>query len=113
MTDDSTPSPAPAAPGPPAGSPSYAERLQLVDALQARAVRQPDPLQANLEVISGDLLRLLHRAWQDLAPELSAPGGAGPSARKLDLYLRLAKEASRMAMAGRQRCRHARTVDET
>lgn len=99
----------PARPAPVPGAPSHAERLQLVDALQKIALSHTDPLQANLDMIAGDLLRLLHHSWQGLAQELSRSGApAAPSARQVEQYLRISKEVSRITLAGRRHCRHPR-----
>ena len=53
-------------------------RLALIRAYQAHALRQPDPLAANLAVINGDLMELVYRLRQALDGSASGSPAAFP-----------------------------------
>lgn len=87
---------------PQASGPTWEERRALVRALQVRALDRADPLAANLEVISGDLLLVMHRAWQKLeAKLLDGAMSEGRFDREIENYRKLAREVTRSAQAVR------------
>ena len=53
-------------PTPADSNPPPDEREQLIGAYQAQALKQPDPLRANLGVLAGDLMVVAYRARQCL-----------------------------------------------
>lgn len=83
-------------------SPTWEERLKLVRTLQARALQRQDPFVANLEVISGDLMMIMYRAWEKMEAKLLG-GAASESlfAREVEAYRKLAREVTRSAQAAR------------
>jgi hypothetical protein len=101
---DPTRRPAAAAPPPPV--PTAEDRARLIQGLAARAFRRADPMQANLEALTADLMLLAHgltpRVQADLA-ELAAGGCPDRLARSPELYLKFARQIDRLAQAARQR----------
>ena len=88
--------------------PTREQRLALVRSFQARALRQAesDPLAANLQVISGDLMAFAHRLGEavqaNLAAALTSPDGYDRFARDAELYLKFARQLDRFAQIERQ-----------
>jgi hypothetical protein len=89
------------------GAPTREQRRALVRALQARAAGRPDPLAANLGVITADLIGIAH----DLAAAVQADLAQGPGpaegrqrlARDAELYLKFVRQIDRLAQLERQR----------
>jgi hypothetical protein len=103
MTDE--PPETPTDPSPPPG-PSPAQRARLARAYQAAACRRPDPLAANLGVLTGDLLVLAH-GFAEQVPAALAAAGPDPAAdprfaRTVELYLKLLRQVDRLAQADRR-----------
>lgn len=86
--------------------PTAEDRLRLVQALAARAFRLPDPMEANLEALTADLMLcaqgLAGRVQADLA---ALAGGGCPDqlGRTPELYLKFVRQIDRLAQAARQR----------
>jgi hypothetical protein len=87
-------------------APTQEERLTLIRCYQARALLRTDPLAANLDIISGDLMAFASR-MQELLQERQAQ--APSSAREYerfyrdaDMYLRVIRQIGRLAQIGRR-----------
>src|SRR4051794_31243939 len=90
--------------GPP---PSRQQRLALVRALQAQALRQEDALAANLGVLSADLMGFAHALAATVQAGL-AEGAASAEGRQrfgqdAELYLKFIRQIDRLAQLERQR----------
>ena len=89
-------------------SPTREQRLALVRAFQLKALRQAelDPLAANLQVISGDLMCLAHRLGEavqaNLAAALTSPESYDKFSREAELYLKFTRQLDRLAQIERQ-----------
>ena len=86
--------------------PSREQRMALVGALQAQALRRPDPLAANLGVIAGDLMGFAHGLAAAAQAGL-ADGAASAEARRsflhnLEVYLKVVRQIDRLAQLERQ-----------
>jgi hypothetical protein len=80
--------------------------MALVGALQAQALRRPDPLAANLGVIAGDLMGFAHGLAAAAQAGL-ADGAASAEARRsflhnLEVYLKVVRQIDRLAQLERQ-----------
>ena len=80
--------------------PTREDRTRLAEAYQARALRRPDLLAANLGVLAGDLLLLAHAVGDRArasAAGAAAPGGGPRLAPTAELFLRLVRQIDRLA----------------
>jgi hypothetical protein len=88
------------------GGPTEEERLALIHSLQAQALAQPDPLTANLQVLSGDLMLFAHRSRQMLeAGSVGAGSGVAQQeqfTRQAELHLKFVRQIDRLAQITRQ-----------
>ena len=80
------------------GGPTREQRRALVLAYQAEALRRPNPLSANLTMITADLMGLAH----GLAESVKEALGPGPASgrqrlgRDADLYLKVVGQIGRL-----------------
>jgi hypothetical protein len=93
--------------------PSREQRLALVRALQAQALRQEDPLAANLGVLSADLMGFAHTLAATVQASL-AEGAASAEGRQrfgqdAELYLKFIRQIDRLAQLERQRSQPPRS----
>src|SRR5579871_5985466 len=88
-------------------APSREQRLALVRALQAKALRQEDPLAANLGVLSADLMGFAHAlaatVQASLAEGTASAEGRQCFAQDAELYLKFVRQIDRLAQLARQR----------
>jgi hypothetical protein len=93
--------------GPSASPPSREQRLALVRALQAQALRQEDPLAANLGVLSADLMGFAHTLAPAVQAGLTAAAASAEGRRRFgqdaELYLKFVRQIDRLAQFARQR----------
>jgi len=91
---------------PPAG-PSMQERQKLIQALQEQAVQRANPLQANLGMLTGDVLAVTYFLGQRLKqrlPDLDADGRTSEAFfREADMYLKCVRQTDRLMQMQRQR----------
>lgn len=91
MTD----SPEPSTPSP---GPTMADRLRLVGRLQAQAVARPNPLAANVGVLTGDVALFAHMQADRARAALTGPGGnAPPSGEAAETFLKMVRQFDRLA----------------
>jgi hypothetical protein len=80
--------------------------LALVRAFQAQAARRPDPLAANLGVISGDLMGFAHAlaaaVQADLAQGATSAKGHRRFVQDAEVYLKVVRQIDRLAQLERQ-----------
>ncbi len=88
------------------GAADASERMALVRALQAQAMARPDPLAANLGVITADLIGFAHTlaaaVQAALAREPGPAEGRQQASRDAELYLKFARQIDRLAQLERQ-----------
>jgi hypothetical protein len=93
-------------PGRTRSGPTEAERLELIRSFQAQALAQPDPLAANLQLLSGDLMLFAHRSRQMLeAGSVGAGSGVAQQeqfTRQAELHLKFVRQIDRLAQITRQ-----------
>lgn len=79
------------------------DRLALIRAFQAEAMRRAHPLAANLAVINGDLMQLVYRLRQTLdESRTGSPTDFPQFAQQAELWLRLVRQVDRLAQLDRQ-----------
>lgn len=87
-------------------SPNRAERLGLIQALQCRALKRTDPLAANIEMFTGDLMQFAYQMRESLEETLvkgtASPQGSRQWERKVDTYLKVMRQIDRLTQIGRQ-----------
>jgi len=85
------------------------DRLGLIRALQEQALRRADPLAANLEVISGDLMLFAYRIREsveaNLAASLASADRCEQFTKQAEMYLRFVRQIDRLAQIERQLAR--------
>lgn len=85
---------------------SRADRERLVAAYQTRALQRADPLTANLEVISGDLMQMLHRIRESMDKSFATTADSAEDCRKFhqqaETYLKFVRQVDRLAQITRQ-----------
>jgi len=83
-----------------------ARRQALVRAHQAQALQRPDPLAANLGVISGDLMGFAHVLAPAVQADLERTPTSAQSHRRFtheaELYLKIVRQIDRLARIERQ-----------
>jgi hypothetical protein len=93
-------------PGRTRSGPTEEERLELIHSFQTQALAQPDPLTANLQLLSGDLMLFAHRSRQMLEAGLVGAGSGMAQqeqfARQAELHLRFVRQIDRLAQITRQ-----------
>ena len=93
-------------PGRTRSGPTEEERLDLIRSFQAQALAQPDPLAANLQLLSGDLMLFAHRVRQMLEASLQGAGNGAARqeqfARQAELHLKFVRQIDRLARLTRQ-----------
>lgn len=82
------------------------QRLQLIGTFQARALQRSEPLAANLDVISGDLMlfafRIREMMERDMASGLLTEAACQKFERQADTYLKFIRQVDRLAQIERQ-----------
>jgi hypothetical protein len=79
------------------GGPTQEQRRALVLAYQAEALRRPNPLSANLTMITADLMGLAHRLVESVKEGLGpGPAGLQRLGRHADLYLKVVGQIGRL-----------------
>ena len=93
-------------PGRTRSGPTEEERLELIHSFQTQALAQPDPLTANLQLLSGDLMLFAHRVRQMLEASLQGAGNGAVQqeqfARQAELHLKFVRQIDRLARLTRQ-----------
>jgi hypothetical protein len=104
------------APVPEARPPTRASREMKIWALQHEALHRPEPLRANLGAMEGDLMQVAVQIQSALEEDLSAttnsPERFGQLQRKVELYLKVSREISRLVQADQQIARVERAARE-
>ncbi len=90
-------------------SPTRDERLGLIREFQNRALQQTDPLTANLELISGDLMLFAYKIRESMAKDLTDEAVTAEACRrfeqKAETYLKFVRQIDRLAFVQRQMSR--------
>src|SRR6478672_8296197 len=74
------------------------DRLALIRAFQAEAMKRANPLAANLAVINGDLMQFVYRLRQALDESvISSPSDFPQLAQRAELLLRFVRQVDRLA----------------
>ncbi len=93
-------------PGHTRSGPTEQERLDLIRSFQTQALTQPDPLAANLQLLSGDLMLFAHRSRQMLEASLEGTGDGAVQmeqfTRQAELHLKFVRQIDRLAQLTRQ-----------
>jgi hypothetical protein len=86
---------------------SREERLRLIRAFQTQAMKKSDPLAANLDVISGDLMLFAFRMREimekDMMGALTTERGFQQFERQSEVYLKFIRQLDRLAQIERHR----------
>jgi hypothetical protein len=86
--------------------PTREERLELIRRFQAQALTRPNPLEANLEMISSDLMLLAYRQREILEASLAAPVDSAQQADTFtqgsERYIRFVRQLDRLTQITRQ-----------
>ena len=95
-----------AAPLPPESGAHHDERARMIDALRAQALQRSDPMAANIEMLSADLVVCATRVFQSMASEDPATPITSAAyqafERKAELSLKFTRQIDRFAQILRQ-----------
>jgi hypothetical protein len=88
--------------------PTLDQRLALVRAFQAQAMRRQDPRAANLGIISADLMGFAHglaaTVQANLAQRPASAEGRQRFIQDAEVYLKVVRQVNRLAQIERQLC---------
>jgi len=78
------------------------EREALISRYQTEAMQQPDPLRANMGVVSADLMRMMYRYGKSTEMAWAKNGPARDLTRQAETMLKISREIERLARFDRQ-----------